>query len=291
MAASTARPPRLYSPPVEILRGQRSRATHNNIGLSTSRHPKRASTPEWVGSLAIPEPRQRARPTLGVVGDACAEGCDCGVTDVATVQHRERDAEWVRAARWARWLAWASLLWMCAEGALGLWQGFVAGSISLTGWALGSAVEGLASVLVVWRFTGSRTLSETAERQAQRGVAISFWLIAPYIAFESVRNLLTAARPETTVIGIILTAVALLLMPVLGWLKQTLGARLDSRATTGEGMQNYLCAAQSAAVLLTLAAIAVSPGAWWLDPVAGLVIAGFAVWEGFEAWRGQGCGC
>lgn len=211
--------------------------------------------------------------------------------DVATVQPREHDTEWVRAAGRARWLAWVSLLWMCAEGALGLWQGFVAGSISLTGWALGSAVEGLASVLVVWRFTGSRTLSETAERQAQRGVAISFWLIAPYIAFESIHSVLTAARPETTVIGIILTAVALLLMPILGRAKQRLGARLDSKATIGEGIQNYLCAAQSAAVLLTLAVIAVWPGGWWLDPAVGLVIAGFAVWEGFEAWRGKACGC
>jgi divalent metal cation (Fe/Co/Zn/Cd) transporter len=44
---------------------------------------------------------------------------------------------------------------------------------------------------------------------------------------------------------------------------------------------------QSAAVLLTLAVIAVWPGGWWLDPTVGLVIAGFAVWEGFEAWRGR----
>jgi hypothetical protein len=56
------------------------------------------------------------------------------------------------------------------------------GSIALTGWALGSAVEGLASIIVVCRFTGSRTVSETAERRAQRGVAVPFWLIAPYVA-------------------------------------------------------------------------------------------------------------
>ncbi|MGZ4528772.1 MAG: cation transporter [Mycobacterium sp.] len=210
---------------------------------------------------------------------------------MATAPRPERDAEWVKAARWARWLAWASLIWMSAEGALGLWQGFTVGSISLIGWALGSAVEGLASVIVVWRFTGSRTLSETSERRAQRGVAISFWLIAPYIAFESVRNLLTGIHPATTLIGIVLTAVAVVLMPLLGWAKQRLGTRLDSRATAGEGTQNYLCAAQSAAVLLTLAVIAVWPGGWWLDPAVGLVIAGFAVREGFEAWRGEECGC
>ncbi|OBH11507.1 hypothetical protein A5695_18965 [Mycobacterium sp. E1747] len=210
---------------------------------------------------------------------------------MATIRGAERDAEWIRAAGWARWLAWASLLWMCAEGAFGLWQGFTVGSISLIGWALGSAVEGLASVIVVWRFTGDRMLSETSERRAQRGVAISFWLIAPYIAVESVRNLLTGARPGTTVIGIALTAAALVLMPLLGWAKRRLGGRLNSRATAGEGTQNYLCAAQSAAVLLTLAVIALWPGGWWLDPAVGLVIAGVAVREGFQAWRGEDCGC
>ncbi|WP_082960024.1 cation transporter [Mycobacterium sp. 852002-53434_SCH5985345] len=225
------------------------------------------------------------------MSDGCAEGCGCGTTEVTTIRRPERDAEWVRAARVARWLAWASLAWMCAEGGLGLWQGFTAGSVSLIGWALGSAVEGLASVIVVWRFTGARTLSETSERRAQRGVAVSFWLVAPYVAFESVRSLLAGARPETTWIGMALTAAALILMPLLGRAKQRLGRRLDSRATAGEGTQNYLCAAQSAAVLLTLAVIAVWPGGWWLDPAVGLAIAGFAVREGFAAWRGEECAC
>jgi divalent metal cation (Fe/Co/Zn/Cd) transporter len=216
---------------------------------------------------------------------------DVCVCTLSSVERVERDADWLRAARWARWLAWASLLWMCVEGAVGLWQGFVAGSISLIGWALGSAVEGLASLIVVWRFTGSRTLSDTAEHRAQRGVAISFWLIAPYIAAESIRNLVAATRPETTLIGIALTAVALLEMPLLGYTKHKLGTRLGSQATTGEGTQNYLCAAQAAAVLVTLAVIAVWPGGWWLDPVVGLAIAAVAVWQGVQAWRGRECDC
>src|SRR5207249_4081936 len=78
------------------------------------------------------------------------------------------DAQWLRAARYARWLAWVSLAWMTAEGVVGLVAGFAAGSIALVGWALGSGIEGLASVIVVWRFTGSRTLSRTSERRAQR---------------------------------------------------------------------------------------------------------------------------
>jgi divalent metal cation (Fe/Co/Zn/Cd) transporter len=220
----------------------------------------------------------------GVVG---VTRCDASASPTPVA----RDAGWLRAARWARWLAWISLAWMVTEGAVGLWQGLAVGSIALTGWALGSAVEGIASVIVVWRFTGPRTLSETAERRAQRGVAVSFWLIAPYIAAESIRNLLGEHRAETTVIGIALTAVALLEMPLLGYTKHRLGARLGSAATTGEGTQNYLCAAQAAAVLLGLAVTAGWPGGWWLDPAIGLGVAAVAVWQGVQSWRGNDCGC
>jgi hypothetical protein len=80
---------------------------------------------------------------------------------------------------------------MAAEGILGLIAGFAAGSIALVGWALGSAIEGLASVIVIWRFTGSRMLSETVERRAQKAAAVSFWLLAPYITIEAVRDLAT----------------------------------------------------------------------------------------------------
>jgi divalent metal cation (Fe/Co/Zn/Cd) transporter len=231
-------------------------------------------------------------PGEGIDIEAPVEECvDAGCAAEPTTLVRGRDAGWLRAARWARRLAWISLAWMCIEGAVGLWQGFATGSISLTGWALGSAVEGLASVTVVWRFTGARTLSETAERRAQRAVAVSFWLIAPYIAAQSAADLLTGHRAEGSLIGVLLTAVALLEMPLLGYSKHRLGARLDSGATIGEGTQNYLCGAQAAAVLLVLAITPFWPGGWWLDPIIGLCIAAVAVREGIEAWRGEDCGC
>lgn len=230
---------------------------------------------------------QASQPGLPVVADdCCASGGSCHAKSPAPVA---RDEGWLRAARQARWLAWASLAWMCAEGAIGLWQGLASGSVALTGWALGSGVEGLASVIVIWRLSGARTLSETAERRAQRAVAVSFWLLAPYIAAESARDLIGGHHAGITVIGMILTAVALLEMPLLGRAKRRLGARLGSAATAGEGMQNYLCAAQAAAVLVTLAVTAAWPAAWWLDPVIGLGIAAVAVREGAGSWRGDDC--
>src|SRR3989441_4752516 len=135
----------------------------------------------------------------------------------------QRDVGWLRAAKWARWLAWASLGWMTIEGAVGLVAGFAAGSIALVGWALSSGVEGLASVIVIWRFTGARTLSETAEGRAQKAVAISFWILAPYVATGSVRDLITQHRADSTLLGIGLTISSILLMPALGIAKQRLG--------------------------------------------------------------------
>ncbi|GAA5193087.1 cation transporter [Arthrobacter gyeryongensis] len=198
------------------------------------------------------------------------------------------EAAWIKDARTVRLLSWFSLVWMILEGALGLLAGGTAGSVSLIGWALSSAVEGLASIIVIWRFTGSRTLSETAEGPAQKAVAISFWLLAPYIGIQSIVDLATGHRAENSVLGIVLTAASLVIMPVLGIAKQRLGARLDSGATAGEGTQNLLCAATAAAVLIGLAGNALF-GAWWLDPVIGLIVAAVAVKEGREAWKGEDC--
>jgi divalent metal cation (Fe/Co/Zn/Cd) transporter len=201
------------------------------------------------------------------------------------------DAGWRQDARWARWLAWVSLAVVLIEGVIGLWQGLAVGSVALTGWALGGGAEALASAMVVWRFSGARTMSQTAERRAQRGVAVSFWLTAPYIAAESIRDLTDGHHAETSVIGIGLTALALVLMPALGRANHQLGTRLGSPATEGEGTQNYLCAAQAAGVLVGLAIAAFWAGGWWVDPAIGLAIAGVAVWQGIRAWQGHDCGC
>jgi divalent metal cation (Fe/Co/Zn/Cd) transporter len=200
----------------------------------------------------------------------------------------QRDERWLRAARRARLLSWLSLAWMTIEGAVGVLAGAAAGSIALVGWGLGSAIEGMAAVIVIWRFTGSRTHSAASERRAERAVAVSFFLLAPYIAVEGARSLAAGDHPEASVIGIVVTASSVVLMPALGIAKRRLGARLGSGATAGEGTQNLLCAAQGAAVLVGLAVNA-AVGAWWLDGVIALGLAAVAVKEGRDAWRGDGC--
>lgn len=199
-----------------------------------------------------------------------------------------RGADWHRNARRARLLSWVSLVWMTVEGAVGVFSGIVAGSIALQAFGISSAVEGLASVIVIWRFTGERTLSETSERRAQKLVAISFWLLVPYVVAEAIYKLVSAAQPETSYLGIGLTISSLILMPLLGRMKRRLGATLGSAATAGEGTQNILCAYLAAAVLVGLLGNTLL-GFWWLDPVAAFAVAGLAVREGQESWRGEGC--
>jgi divalent metal cation (Fe/Co/Zn/Cd) transporter len=198
----------------------------------------------------------------------------------------ERD----RLIRRAKALSWLSLAWMTAEGTVAITAALIAGSVALLGFGIDSAIEGLASVIVIWRFTGIRRLSDHAELRARKAVAISFFLLAPYIAQDAIRALLAGEHPSRSWVGIGLSVSSIVVMPVLGRAKQRIGERLGSGATAGEGAQNLLCAYMAAGVLVGLAANAAF-GLWWLDPFVALVIAGLAVREGHEAWAGEGCAC
>jgi divalent metal cation (Fe/Co/Zn/Cd) transporter len=191
-------------------------------------------------------------------------------------------------ARRARLLSWLSLAWMTVEGAVALIAGIAAGSIALVGFGLDSVIEGLASVIVIWRFTGHRVFSHEAEQRAQKLVAIQFFLLAPYVAVESIRALVDADHADASVLGIGVAIGSLVLMPLLGAAKQRLATSLGSAATAGEGRQNMLCAYLAGALLLGLLGNALA-GAWWLDPAVGLLIAGVAVKEGRDTWRGESC--
>ncbi len=197
-------------------------------------------------------------------------------------------ATYERLARRARLLSWLSVAWMTVEGAVAISAGLVASSIALVGFGLDSAIEGFASLVIVWRFSRSRMFSAAAETRAQKLVAIQFFVLAPYVGFESIRALIGAERPAETWVGIALAASSVVLMPLLGIAKQRIADQIGSAATKGEGRQNMLCAYLAGALLIGLIGNA-WVGAWWLDPAVGLLIAGVAVKEGLEAWRGDGC--
>jgi divalent metal cation (Fe/Co/Zn/Cd) transporter len=207
----------------------------------------------------------------------------------APTSSRPVDPRWLADARRARQLSWASLVWMTVEGIVGLLSGFDANSLSLIIWAASSFVEGLASMIVIWRFTGSRVHSVSSERTAQRLVAGTFLLLVPYFLYETATKFANGSDVRANAAGIAVTASAMVLMPFLGWAKLQLARRLESSATSGEGIQNLMCAAQAAAALIAL--IAAGAGLSIVDPFAALAVSAIAVKESIALWRGEDDDC
>lgn len=197
-------------------------------------------------------------------------------------------AERKRLIRQAKLLARLGVGWHGVEAAVAIGAGLAASSIALVGFGADSLIESVAGFVLLWRFAASRASSESAERRAQKLIAISFYAIAAYVGFEALRSLLAVERPDASWVGIGLAAVTLLTMPPLAIAKGRIGEKLGSSATKSEGRQNMLCAYLSVALLVGLGANALF-GWWWADPITALLIAGVAIKEGRESWRGESC--
>jgi divalent metal cation (Fe/Co/Zn/Cd) transporter len=192
--------------------------------------------------------------------------------------------ERTRLVRRARQLAWGGNAWHLVEFAIALGAGIAASSIALVAFGADSLIEATAGFVVVWRLRRG----ERSERLSQQLIAASFFLLAAYVAVESVRTLVVGDRPEASWLGIGLAAFTAPTMPLLAAAKRRVGLRLGSAATVSESAQNLVCAYLSVALLLGLGANALW-GWWWADPAAALVIAAVALREGRESWRGEAC--
>ena len=192
--------------------------------------------------------------------------------------------------RRARFLAWLGLGWHFIEAAIAIAAGGAAGSIALIGFGADSLIEAGAGVVVLWLMAGARSSSIRAERRAQQLIAASFVLLAAYVGIESLRDLFGDHHPDVSWVGIGLSVVTLATMPPLATAKAKVGHALGSSATASESRQTMLCAYLSAALLVGLTANAIV-GWWWADPIAALVIAGVALREARNAWRGDMCEC
>jgi divalent metal cation (Fe/Co/Zn/Cd) transporter len=200
----------------------------------------------------------------------------------------DRTGERARLVARARLLAWGANAWHMIEFAIAVAAGVASSSTALIGFGADSLIEALAGFVVLWRFARRRSESAAAERRAQQLVAISFFLLAAYVVGDTVRTLAGASHPQVSWPGIALAAFTAVTMPLLAVAKRRVGRQLDSAATVSEGSQNMVCAYLSVALLVGLGANAAF-GAWWADSLAALVIAGVAIREGIESWRGDAC--
>ncbi len=190
--------------------------------------------------------------------------------------------------RRAQLLAAASVSYNLIEAVIAITAGLIAGSIALIGFGLDSVVEVSSGLIILWQFR--HPLPESRERRALRLMALSFFGLAAYVTFESVRALASGHDPEPSPVGIGLAAASLLIMPFLSWAQRRTGRNLGSNAVVADSTQTLLCTYLSA-VLLAGLVLNATLGWSWADPIAGLVIAAVAVREGLEAWRGEGCAC
>jgi divalent metal cation (Fe/Co/Zn/Cd) transporter len=205
--------------------------------------------------------------------------------DLRPLQSAEQRRGLVRRARI---LAWTGIAWHFIEFAIAVGAGIAASSIALIGFGADSLIESVAGFIVLWRFAASRSHSDDAERRAQQLIAVSFFVLAAYVAAEAIRTLIGGTHPDASWIGIGLAAFTAPTMPLLALAKRRVGNRLGSAATVQDGVQNMICAYLSVALLAGLLANALA-GWWWADPLAALVIVAVALREGRESWRGEGC--
>ena len=192
--------------------------------------------------------------------------------------------------RKARWLEVFTIAYNSLEGAISIVAGLFAGSIVLVGFGVDSVIEVISGATLLWR-TGAKVdeeLGERAEQIALKIVGVSFFLLAAYVTFDSVKSLWLREAPDESVIGIVIASLSLIIMPLLARAKRKVAASIRSGALAADAAQTELCTWLSAIVLGGLGCNALL-GWWWADPVAALVMVPIIFREGHTAWRGETC--
>jgi divalent metal cation (Fe/Co/Zn/Cd) transporter len=206
-----------------------------------------------------------------------------------------------RQLRDALRLEYLTVGWNVVEGLVAVTAALAARSVALLGFGLDSFVETASALVLVWRLgaerraaAGGLALDAAAvarlDRRAHRGVALSLFLLAAYVALDALWTLWRRERPGTSLPGVAITALSLGVMVWLARAKRRAADQLGSRALRADSFQTTACWWLS---LVTLAGLGLNSllGWWWADPVAALAMTWFLVAEGREAWRGEDCGC
>ena len=185
-----------------------------------------------------------------------------------------------------RLLVAATITYNVIEAVVALAEGTRVSSSALIGFGLDSVVEISSAAAVAWQFSAKDPA--TREKPALRFIAMSFFALAAYVAVDALLSLLGVREAQPSLIGIVLAAASLVIMPVLSMAQRRAGRELGSLSAVADSKQTLLCTYLSAILLAGLALN--SLWRWsWADPVAALGIAAIAVREGLNAWRGDPC--
>jgi cation diffusion facilitator family transporter len=190
-------------------------------------------------------------------------------------------------------LEYLTVGWNVVEGLIAVMAAIAAGSVALMGFGIDSFVESASGLVLLCRLVAERRHSsprgiERAERRAQRLVAVSLFALAAYIIGDAAHSLVTGERPTPSTVGMVLTALSLVVMWWLARAKLRAAQSLGSRALQSDAFQTTACWWLSLATLFGIGLNAALSW-WWADPVAAVVISLLIIHEGREAWRGEDC--
>ncbi|WP_455281767.1 cation diffusion facilitator family transporter [[Eubacterium] cellulosolvens] len=174
------------------------------------------------------------------------------------------------------------------EGIVSILVALLSGSVALLGFGLDSFVESFSGFIMIWRFKKKRRPQEEEkiENRAVRLVGYTFFILAFYVAFESIKKLYQFEAPNPSILGIIIAILSIIIMPILSHMKYQTGKLLKSRSLIADSKETLACAALSIALLIGLG-LNYFFGLWQADPVIGLVIAAFLIREGYESFIGE----
>jgi divalent metal cation (Fe/Co/Zn/Cd) transporter len=189
-------------------------------------------------------------------------------------------------ARRIRFFVAATITWNVVEAVVALIAGTRASSAALIGFGLDSVIEVTSAAAVAWQFAGRDP--EAREKVALKVIGASFFALAAFVTVDAVRALLGTGEAEHSSVGLVLAALSLAVMPFLSYAQRRAGRELGSASAVADSKQTLLCTYLSAVLLVGLALNSLF-GWSWADPIAALVIAGLAIKEGREAWRGDNC--
>ena len=200
------------------------------------------------------------------------------------------DLERARLVRRGRYLEYFTIGYNSLEGIIAVAAGLLAGSIALVGFGFDSLIEVTSGALLLWRLHADvdEIRRERVEAITLRLVGICFLVLALYVIYDSVESLLRHKAPDESLIGIILAAVSLVVMPLLVRAKRRVARSINSGALMADSKQTELCTYLSAILLGGLLLNALL-GWWWADPVAGLIMVPIIAKEGIEALQGETC--
>lgn len=213
---------------------------------------------------------------------------------MTTSTEKQGQLERQKSLKQGLWLEAFTIGWNVLEGLVAVCAGVLSNSVALISFGIDSFVETSSAAVLYWRLDGELKAhhlerAEEIERKAGRIAGVLLLLLAIYIVIDAGRRLLgLGAHAQESWLGMLLTGVSFVVMPLLAWRKLTVAKELNSRALRADAYETIACVWLSVATFAGLALNA-ALGWWWADPVAALLVVPLIVREGLEGWRGEEC--